>query len=360
MVLTDSCGGPGGAPGGPGGALGGPDNLHGGPDNLPTPSTGGVLRSQDVKPLPRIARDRSLTRALRENDSVITRGGLVRLGFSRDEILGLIAHGELRRMHRSVYVDGRARVTDRAYLRAALLAFGGRAWLSGWAGAMAWELIPLTVPRLEVSVAARSTPQQRSELRVRSVRRPPHPSEIRARNGLRLSSVPRLLIEISATGGSREQLDTLIEAAVRHNRLDVHDLAATLARHAGCRGTAKLKLICSEYLPRADRKSGLERSFDRWCAKHPEIPEPQRNIKLGPWEIDCYWPDHQLVVELDGRSYHTLVADIERDNRKNTWLQTHRIGILRVTDFRWRSDRRGVYRDLITLLELGAPVRSPH
>ena len=96
-------------------------------------------------------------------------------------------------------------------------------------------------------------------------------------------------------------------------------------------------------------KVGLERAFDRWLTKHPEIPPPQRNIKLGFWEIDCYWPEHDLALELDGRPYHTVIEDIERDHRKDIWLQANRKRILRVTDSRFKRDKTGVHRDLTVL-----------
>ncbi len=163
---------------------------------------------------------------------------------------------------------------------------------------------------------------------------------------------------MAAAGGTTEQLAALIEAAVRRDQLDIHDLAATIERNAGRPGTSKVRLACDEYLPHPGRKSGLERSFDRWLKGHPEIPEPERNIHLGPWEIDCYWPEHELALELDGRPFHTLIKDIERDRRKDAWLQAHRIRILRVTGARWKRDKAGVHHDLTTLLALGEATRA--
>jgi hypothetical protein len=161
-----------------------------------------------------------------------------------------------------------------------------------------------------------------------------------------------MLIEVAATAGTDEQLAGLIEQALRRRLLDIHELAATLARHHGRPGSPTVRRLSTEYLPRADRKSGLERAFDRWLAKHPEIPEPQRNIRLGGWEIDCYWPGRGLAVELDGRPYHVLIEEIERDHRKDAWLQAHGKRILRITDARFRADRPGVHRDLTMLLGL--------
>jgi hypothetical protein len=170
-----------------------------------------------------------------------------------------------------------------------------------------------------------------------------------------MSSVSRLLIETAAApGATSDELHRLIEQAVRRNRLDIPDLAATLNHNLRHPGTVAVKATCEEYLPHTDRKSGLERAFDRWLTKHPELPPPQRNIRLGPWEIDCYWPDQRLALELDGRPYHTVVDEIERDNRKNTWLQANGKLILRVTDSRFKRDKPGVYRDLRAMLAVGS------
>jgi very-short-patch-repair endonuclease len=292
--------------------------------------------------------------ALRRGGALITGRALRQLGFSRHEMEGLVAHGELRRLYRGVYADGRAPLTDSALLRAPLLASGDRdVWLSGRAAVMAWRLDGVSIPNLEVTVVASSKPPNRQGLTVRSIRAAPHPSEIRSRNNLRMSSIPRMLIECAAVGARTDDLHRLVEAAVRRNLLDIPDLAATLARHVGDKGTTAVHATCEEYLPHLDRKSGLERAFYRWLVKQQEIPSPERNIRLGPWEIDCYWSGQDLVLELDGRPYHTVVEDIERDNRKNIWLQAHGKRILRVTDSRFSRDKPGVYRDLMAMLAVG-------
>ncbi|MDE3134583.1 MAG: DUF559 domain-containing protein [Acidobacteriota bacterium] len=217
---------------------------------------------------------------------------------------------------------------------------------------MGWLLEAVSVPRLEVTVVANATPRQRPGLVVRSVRRPPHASEVRTWNGLRVSSIPRLLIEVAAQGATTDDLHAHIEQAVRRGLLDVHDLAVTLERNLGRAGTGTVRLTCEAYLPHTDRKSGLERAFDRWLTGHPEVPPPERNLELGPWEIDCYWRAQRLVLELDGRPYHSVIEEMDRDNRKNIWLQAHGLRFLRVTDTRFKRDKRGVHEDLMTLLTL--------
>jgi hypothetical protein len=300
-------------------------------------------------PSPRAERDLAMTRVTRSNHGLVTIGRLNRLGFSKKEVLGLVAHGDLRRVHRGVYADGRTQLSDRGRLHAALLALGRASWLPGETGAAAWGLKTGVPAVIEVSLVADHTPRHPG-LRIRRVVHPPHPCEIKTRNGLRVSSIPLMLIEVAAAGASIDDVHTLVDAAVRKNVLNIDELVATLDRNAGRRGTAKVNAACSMYLPHPERKSKLEQSFDRWLAVHPEIPEPQRNVYLGPWEIDCYWPDRRLALELDGREFHITAQDFERDRVKDAWLQLNGNRVLRVTWRRWRYDRPGAEHDLTAML----------
>lgn len=304
----------------------------------------------------RWVRDQALTRTLRSNHGLITTRALMRLGYSATEVRGLVRHGDLRRLHRGVYVDGRTTPSDHAHLRAALLAVSGTAWLSGRGAAMAWGLEPVSLPRIEVTAVAASTPRHPG-LRIRRASRLPPSPELRRRRGLRVSSIPRLLIECAAAGARDDHLQRLIEQAAQRDLLDLPDLIETLERHVGHAGTGRLRRACDAYLPHRERRSGLERAFDRWLARHPEIPPPDRNVRLGPWEIDCHWPEPRLALELDGRPYHVMIRDIERDRRKDAWLQAEGQRVLRVTDARFRSDRPGVHRDLAALLGLRPPTK---
>lgn len=289
---------------------------------------------------------------LRENGGIISLKSLRAIGFTEDEVAGFRSHGDLKRLHRGVYADGRNRLTDDAHLNAALLAIGGDAWLAGRTAAAVWGLQAVSLVQIEVCVVASRTPQHHGLLVRRASEAPPR-SEIKIRRGLRVSSVARMLTEV-ARQATPDELEALIDAAVRRGVLNFTEMEATLRHHHREPGAGKLKRALVGYRPMPRRKSGLEQSFDRWLLSHPEIPEPERNVKLaGRWELDCYWPEHQLVLELDGRPYHIVAKDIERDRRKDAWLQIHGLRVLRVTDLRWKVDRGGVHGDLMALLALG-------
>ena len=127
----------------------------------------------------------------------------------------------------------------------------------------------------------------------------------------------------------------------------------TLARHERRPGVAILKDVYGRYRPGPDRKSGLERSFDAHAATDPRIAPYERNVRLGPYEIDCLWPTERLALELDGRPYHRALADMDNDRAKDIWLQRRSYGVMRLTDFRWEYDRAAAVEDLVALLAVG-------
>jgi very-short-patch-repair endonuclease len=114
-----------------------------------------------------------------------------------------------------------------------------------------------------------------------------------------------------------------------------------------------LRAALAAYRPTPADKSRFERGFAQWLTTDPRIPVLQRNVWLGPWELDFYWPDHAVVAETDGERHHMLPADRERDYRKDAWLQRRHIAVLGVGEFRFEHDREGVRDDLLGLLGLG-------
>jgi hypothetical protein len=282
---------------------------------------------------------------MRRQEGAIALGQLRAMGFSADEVAGLVEHGALQRRHRAVFLDARAPIPPRGHLFAALLAAGPAAFLSHRTAAALHGLRAINVRQIELTVIAGHTPQ-RAGLRIHRTRNAPHTDELRTKDGLRVSSVPRMLIEL-APRETRAELDRLIAETARRHSLNRERIAQAIARHPRHPGLSKLVAALAAYQPSPDDKSRLERAFADWLATCPDIPAPQRNAKLaGRWEIDFLWPAQSLAVELDGRPYHLLPADQERDRIKDVWLQRHGISIVRVTEFRFEHDRAGLEADL--------------
>jgi hypothetical protein len=209
----------------------------------------------------------------------------------------------------------------------------------------------MNLRRIEVTVVG--GPIRKIEgLVVHRTRKAPVRGEVTEVNGLMVSTVPRLLVELSRTQ-TKQELTRLITVAVRKRAFSHDTLERLLRVHAGRPGIATLTAAYAAYRPRPDRKSDLELAFDELLELHPEIPEPLRNAESDVGELDYYWPEHNVVLELDGRPYHVAVQDIERDRLKDAKLLTQGIRPLRITDQRLEDDPTGAITDLKQLLQLG-------
>jgi hypothetical protein len=297
-------------------------------------------------------RSQLLAQLMRSQSGVIGLEQLRALGVTKAEVAGMVGRRELWHVRRGVYADTRSPMTPRGHLFAALLSFtpDAHAFFSHRTAAALLGLRDLSVHRLELTIVADHTPK-RPPLRVHRVCETPPADEIRTRDGITFSSAARMLVEL-APRETGDELNRLITAAARKRLLDPQRVERALARHAGARGIAPLRAALAAYRPTPADKSGFERDFAEWLTTDDRIPPPQRNVVLGGWELDFYWPDHGVVAETDGERFHMLPSDRERDYRKDAWLQRRRIAVLRVGEFRFEHDRQGVREDLLGLLGL--------
>jgi very-short-patch-repair endonuclease len=298
----------------------------------------------------------SLARLAARQLGVVTCEQLYGLGFTYAQIKRRLRLGRLHRVHHNVYAVGHRRLTSQAFLVAAFLSVGPRSFISHRTAAAVWGLRAVNLHEIELTLPGAGG-RRHAGLTVHRTHAVPHPDEIRTHGDLRVSSVPRMLLEL-ATREEPAELERLVTVAVQKRLLplDRRDaraaLEAVLARHERRPGIAKLTPVLAAYRRTKSRKSGLELAFDRLLAQHPEIPKPQTNIYIGHWEIDCFWPEHNLAVELDGRPYHVAAKDMERDRIKDAALLRQGITPLRFTDFRVEHDARGILGDLHHFLKV--------
>jgi predicted transcriptional regulator of viral defense system len=292
-----------------------------------------------------------VARLAARQSGIVTFSQLLAAGLTRHRIADLGRNGGLHRLHRGVYAVGHRKVTRDGWLTAALLAVGPGSFLSHQTAAALHALKTLNLRQIHVT-AVGPAPRTRNGLVIHRTRNPPIRGELTTINGLTVSTVPRLFIELAATE-TQGELTRLITVAVRKRAFSHDNLERALERHATHRGIADLKAAYAAYRPRPNRKSDLELAFDELLEQYPEIPEPLRNVESEVGELDYYWPEYNVVLELDGRPYHVAVQDIERDRLKDAKLLTQGIRPLRITDQRFEHDANGSIEDLKRLLQLG-------
>jgi hypothetical protein len=293
-----------------------------------------------------VERDLAMAALCRRQGGAVSVAQLRQLGITSREADRLVRGGAFVRRHRGVLLDARVPATRQGQLCAALLAFGHTAFLSHRTAAAIHGLRALNLRAVEVTVTSGHTPR-RAGLIGHRTRARPYPDEVTTQDGLSTSAVHRLLLEL-APRETTADLSRLITEAARRRLLDHDRIVRMLSRHPHHPGTAVLTCALQSYRPPTESKSTLEDAFADWLARQsPPFPAPQRNVLLDRrYEIDFYWPEQHLVVELDGRPYHSLPDDLERDRIKDTWLQRRDIHVVRITEFRFANDRKAIQSDL--------------
>ena len=157
----------------------------------------------------------------------------------------------------------------------------------------------------------------------------------------------------------------MLEGAVDHclvrKGVSTDELQAVLDRVTGSRlkGTKafreSLEGLDSDYVP---TESELERMLFR-ALDDDRVPQVDRQARLSWWPIlphrvDAVIEDWQLILEADGRTFHTKRSDFERDRERDNLAVAHGYRVMRFTYRAIKSDPDAVLR-----LVLGAGAHRP-
>ena len=294
---------------------------------------------------PDVQRDQQLARLAARQHGVVATAQLRAIGFTAQAIHRRIQAGRLHRLHRGVYAVGHARISLRGRWMAATLACGPGAVLSHRAAAALWGLCATFWGPIDVSAPTRhDIPGIRCHL-VRRLR----PDDATTRDGIPVTAVNRTLLDLAEV--LRPQpLRTTLEAAQRLDLLDPKRLQEFCARSPGRHGLKPLRAALQDLHDEAPwTQSGLERRFLE-LVREAGLPEPQTNVFVAGEVVDCYWPQHRLVVEVDSFKFHKTRRSFEADRRKDAKLQMTGIRVARFTDERIDQHPRALVRDLDRLL----------
>ena len=132
-----------------------------------------------------------------------------------------------------------------------------------------------------------------------------------------------------------------------------NELLASIARARGRRGVARLRTLLDGGGTPARTRSAPERVLLS-LIRGSDLPEPEVNARIGPWEVDFLWREHGLVVEVDAYSTHSSPWAFERDRRKDADLADRGLMIRRVTTMQISREPyvtvAGIRRALISLV----------
>jgi very-short-patch-repair endonuclease len=252
---------------------------------------------------------------------LLTRAQLVELCLSETAIARLVSRGVLRRMRPSVYRllgAGPGRQQD---IVAAQLWAGEEAFASHRTGAEIHGL-PYGAPPL-IEITTRSS--VRSSDVVVHRRAPWPPGDVVRVHGIRVSTIPRTLLDLAGILplGS---LGRVLDAAL-HRGVSLEAISCRLEQTAvrGRNGTTNLRKLIDEKAEESVAvESPLERDFltlvrdrsmDEPVAQYPVFVDGHLIARL-----DFAYPELKIGIELDGYAFHSSRAAFERDRRRLTEL----------------------------------------
>jgi hypothetical protein len=83
------------------------------------------------------------------------------------------------------------------------------------------------------------------------------------------------------------------------------------------------------------------------------LPEPQFNVYVEGELVDVVWPEHRLIVEVDGRKWHIGKRAFAEDRRRDRKLVRAHWRVVRFTEDQVAADPAGVAAELSALLSDG-------
>jgi len=255
----------------------------------------------------------------------ITAKQLRAIGFSKDQIDWMARRGLLHRMHRGVFAFGAPSPAPEARWAAALLAAGDGSALSRTGAAGVYGQLPV---REVIEVTAPTRRRGDARLRVYTAKN----IEVVRRRGLRVTTPAQTLLDLAAAGWPIDRMTHDMAAS----GLVSLDALRTFARNKRCEpGAAELKRALD--LPHT--RSEWERRFLRWITNLEGIPSPVANDAIGHLTVDCHWPDHDLVIELDTDQTHGSAWKKRDDEERDAWLETKGKKVERVREEAWDPAR---------------------
>ena len=274
---------------------------------------------------PPVPADAELARFAARQHGLVRTCDLRAAGLNGSAVSRRRARGVLHRVHHGVYSVGHGALSREARCLAAVFAAGEGAALDLRAAADLWRIrrgrpaaITVVAPR-RVRIAG---------VRVHHCKRL-DPRDVTVRHGIPVTTVARTIADLAEIETVERLVNVMYEAAYL-GLLDLDELRACAERLNGRQHTAVLDEAIEAHLKgSAGSKSENEDAFHalgrgRW-------PKPIANVKVLGEEVDAFWPEFRLVVEIDGPG-HDRPRARRRDRRIDRMLRAAGYTVLRFTD----------------------------
>jgi very-short-patch-repair endonuclease len=251
----------------------------------------------------------------------VTRPQLRAVGFSVREIDGMLARGLLHPRHRGVYAFGAPSPAAEAKWAAALLAAGEGSALSNTGAAAFYGQIAV---REVTEVTAPTRRRGDDTLRIHTAKR----FDVVRKRGLIVTTPAQTLLDLAA---ARWPIDRMTHELAASGVGSLDDLRTFARNRRGEPGAAAL----AKALDLPHTRSEWERRFLRWVRRLDGVPVPEMNDPIAHICVDCHWPAHKLVIELDTDPTHGTAWKRRDDAERDAWLKSRGIDVWRIREETW-------------------------
>jgi very-short-patch-repair endonuclease len=257
--------------------------------------------------------DERLARWFADNDSVISVGQAARIGVGPEAIKRRAAHHLLVREQCGVYRDAAVPPGFRSSLRAAVVAAGDGAYVSGPSLMRLYDIRGDWTGRPEVTIVGEEH-LQLPGVRVRRLDRIDQ-RDIRSRHGLPALALPLGLLLLGASAPAWK-VETAVHDAVFQRSTARPQLIDVLVRYAGKGrwGTTSFRAAVDSLDPHGRATQTNMELVTLRAVRDAGLPEPhlQLRIRDGDGRVrraDIAWPEQRLDLETDGDRWHLSPRD---------------------------------------------------
>ncbi|MFZ4585784.1 MAG: type IV toxin-antitoxin system AbiEi family antitoxin domain-containing protein [Acidimicrobiia bacterium] len=300
--------------------------------------------------------DRLINAYAAAHHGLITRAIALELGVERTRISRRLKSGAWVRVANGVYRIAAVPETAKSTMLASVLQTSSDSW-AGRQSAAALHGLPgfdLLPARIVIPRTAKRRPDGPFDA-AQSLHIPSsHVTEVDA---IPCTTVARTLFDLCGAVHPYRAERAIDDALVRKlaTPTQLWHVLLDLAEH-GRKGTVMFRELLMERSDgRAIVESELEAAFLRLCRAHA-LPEPERQVTFGDDDgiigrVDFFFRPWKLVVECDGRIWHTAKLDRDRDAARDKRLRALGLVVERCT---WSDVVRGADATAATLRSFGA------
>jgi very-short-patch-repair endonuclease len=254
---------------------------------------------------------------------------------------GLVARGELVRVHRGVYRHAAVPVTLEQRIRAAMIAIGDEAVLSHRAALARHGVRNFQCALVEITHRSTALPRQRGLQLHRSANL--SDADVQVLDGVRTTAPARTLID-AASVLPVELVARYTQEWMSHRKVSEVDLTSALSRAGNHSGARALAGGLGDVIAEAD--TGAEARLGEILIKAGLPPEHHVVVTTAAgddFEIDWAYPSERIGLELDGYGVHLRSRAIyEKDRDRRNELEVEGWRILNFTDAQCRRPARVV------------------